>query len=224
MGTFGDQYVVGEEYRNSTEIETNQYHKWLNAPLDGGINPQMGIGRLENQITGEREFLIFYSSDGQSMRHDPWDDIINMEDGVAHFWGDSKAGDGPDPLERPGNALVKEEYCTNYAQNRRSNAAPVLLFQKERPGYVTFKGLCLISGLNLKRHKDGDETVVNYRIDLDILDADAVDLEWIHRAVFRRSSTGESRAVAVDLKPVLSASSCRSVRGAYAARADLYCV
>ncbi|WP_436934089.1 restriction endonuclease [Halovenus marina] len=186
MGTYGDQYIVGKEYRNSTAIETNQYHKWLNGPLDGGINPQRGIGKLENQVSGEREFLVFYSSDGQSKRHDPWDDIINMEDGVAYFWGDSKAGDGPDPLERSGNAWVKEEYCMNYAQNRRSEAAPVLLFQKERPGYVTFRGLCLISGLNIRRHKDGDDTVVNYRISLDILDADSIDLEWIHR----KSRTG----------------------------------
>jgi hypothetical protein len=186
MGEYGDQYVVGQEYRNSTATETNQYYKWLNGPLDGGINPQMGIGKLENLDTGEYEFLVFYSSTSQSQRRDPWDDIINMEDGIAYFWGDSKAGDGPDPLTRDGNSWVKKEYCNNYARNRRSEAAPVLLFEKERSGYVTFKGVCIISGLNIERHKDGDETVVNYRIKLDILDADAVDLEWIHR----KSRTG----------------------------------
>lgn len=186
MGKYGDQYIVGEEYRNSTALETNQYHKWLNAPLDGGINPQMGIGKLENPDTSECEFLVFYSSTSQSQRRDPWDDIINMEDGIAYFWGDSKSGDGPDPLSRSGNRWVKKEYCHNYAQNRRSNAAPVLLFEKERSGYVTFKGVCIISGLNIERHKDGDDTVVNYRIKLDILDADTVDLEWIHR----KSRTG----------------------------------
>ncbi len=186
MGEYGDQYVVGKEYRNSTATVTNQYHKWLNAPLDGGINPQMGIGKLENPETGECEFLVFYSSSGQSQRRDPWDDIINMEDGIAYFWGDSKAGDGPDPLSRSGNKWVKKEYCRSYARNRRSDAAPVLLFEKERSGYVTFKGVCIISGLEIERHKDGDNTVVNYRIELDILDADTVDLEWIHR----KSRTG----------------------------------
>ena len=109
MGSYGDQYVVGREYRNSRSMETNEYHKWLNAALDGGINPQMGIGKLENPSTDECEFLVFYSSTGQSQRQDPWDDIINMEDGIAYFWGDSKSGDGPDPLSRPGNKWVKKE-------------------------------------------------------------------------------------------------------------------
>lgn len=186
MGSYGEQYVVGREYRNSRSMETNQYHKWLNAALDGGINPQMGIGKLENPSTEECEFLVFYSSTGQSQRQDPWDDIINMEDGIAYFWGDSKSGDGPDPLSRPGNKWVKNEYCRNYARNRRSEAAPVLLFEKERSGYVTFRGVCIISGLEIERHKDGGDTVVNYRIELDILDADTVDLEWIHR----KSRTG----------------------------------
>lgn len=186
MGHFGDCYIVGDEYRNSTDPTTNQYYRWLNGPLDGGINPQRGIGKLENPDSGECEFLVFYSSDSQSQRRDPWDDIINMEDGIAYFWGDSKAGDGPDPLTRDGNSLVKQEYCRTYARNNRSDAPPVLLFQKERSGYVTFRGVCLISGLNIERHKDEDETVVNYRISLDILDADVIKLEWVHR----KSRTG----------------------------------
>ncbi|WP_324666151.1 restriction endonuclease [Haloarcula sediminis] len=194
MGRYGDQYVVDEEYRNSTALETNQYHKWLNGPLDGGINPQMGIGKLANPDTGQCEFLVFYSSDSQSQRRDPWDDIINMEDGIAYFWGDSKAGDGPDPLERAGNTWVKNEYCRTYAQNRRSEAPPVLLFQKEHTGYVTFKGVCLISSVNIERHKDGADTVVNYRIELDILDADVVDLEWIHRKARTGVDTGGPKA------------------------------
>lgn len=194
MGEYGDQYVVGEEYRNSTARETNQYHKWLNGPLEGGINPQMGIGKLENPDTGHIEFLVFYSSDSQSQRRDPWDDIINMEDGIAYFWGDSKAGDGPDPLKRDGNTWVKDEYCRTYAQNRRPEAPPVLLFQKERTGYVTFRGVCLISGLSIDRHKDAADTVVNYRIELDILDADVVDLEWIHRKARTGADVGGPEA------------------------------
>jgi len=186
MGQYGERYIVGKEYRNSRATDTNQYHKWLNASIDGGINPQRGIGKLENPETGDCEFLVFYSSTGQSQRRDPWDDIINMEDGIAYFWGDSKSGDGPDPLSSSGNKWVKNEYCNNYAQNRRSDAAPVLLFEKERSGYVTFKGVCIISGLEIERHKDGADTVVNYRIALDILDADTADLEWIHR----KSRTG----------------------------------
>jgi hypothetical protein len=181
MGDYSEQYVVGEEYRNSNSESSNEYYGWLNGPLDGGVNPQMGIGRLGSSGPGPCEFLVFYSSDSQSQRRDPWDDIINMEDGVAYFWGDSKAGDGPDPLVRDGNRWVKEAYCQTYAQNNRAEAPPVLLFQKERSGYVTFRGVCIISGLNIGRHKDGDETVVNYRISLDILDVDTVDLEWIHR-------------------------------------------
>lgn len=40
--------------------------------------------------------------------------------------------------------------------------------------------------MNIERHKDEGETVVNYLFELAILDADSVELEWIHR----KSRTG----------------------------------
>ncbi|GGI95097.1 hypothetical protein GCM10008995_01570 [Halobellus salinus] len=185
MGQYGDQYVVGEEYRNSTDLSTNEYRGWLNAPLDGGVSYR-GIEALRNPQTDACELIVLYSSSTSSTSHDPWEDIINLEDGIAYYWGDSKAGDGPDPLSRRGNRLVKEQYCSTYAQNNRDEAPPVLLFQKERVGWVTFKGCCVIDDLSITRHRDEGETVVNYRIDLEILDTDTVDLEWIHR----KSRTG----------------------------------
>jgi len=181
MGSYGDHYVVGAEYRNSRDLETNEFLRWLNGPLDGGVNFGRGIAQLKQPGTDECEFLVFYSSDGGSQSPDPWEDIINLEDGIVHYWGDSKAGDGPDPSQRDGNQLVKQQYCETYAKNNREDAPPVLLFVKEESGWVTFNGLCIISGLEIGRHNHDGETVVNYRISLDILDADAVDLEWIHR-------------------------------------------
>jgi len=185
MGQYGDQYVVGEEYRVSAELADSEYRGWLNAPLDGGITFS-GINALRNPNTGDCEFLVLYSSSTTSTSHDPWEDIINLEDGIVHYWGDSKAGDGPDPLTRPGNRLVKQQYCSTYARNNRAEAPPVLLFQKERVGWATFRGCCILDGLDIARHRDESETVVNYRITLEILDTDTVNLEWIHR----KSRTG----------------------------------
>lgn len=190
MGEFGDRYIVGEEYRNAINTAENEYWKWLNAATEGGITPQRGISALENSGSEIPEFLVLYSTGAASRSGNPWEDLINMEDGVARYWGDSKAGDGPDPLGRDGNKLVKEIYCKTYARNDRSSAPPVLLFERERPGWVTFRGVCIISGLEIARHRDEGEVVVNYRIDLDILDADVVELEWIHRKTRTGIDTG----------------------------------
>lgn len=181
MGEYGDQYVVGKEYRNAREASKNEYYGWLNGPLNGGVNSGMGIHRLQNPRTGDCEFLVFYSSDGPSESRDPWEDVINLDDGVVRYWGGSKAGSGPDPLAGLGNSWVKTQYCETYAKNNRSAAPPVLLFRKDRSGYVTFCGLCIMTGLSVERHRDDGEIVVNYLIDMKILDTDTVELEWIHR-------------------------------------------
>lgn len=175
------RYVVDEEYRNSMDPSENEYSGWLNEPLDsGGINGTRGITNIKNPETDEIAFVVFYSSLSASQSPDPWEDSINLNDGVAYYWGDAKAGDGPDPANQYGNRMIQRVYAETYAKNNRGAAPPILLFQKERPGWVLFKGLCTIAGLDIKRHRDEGEIVVNYRIKLDVLDADAIPLDWVH--------------------------------------------
>jgi len=186
MGDYGSEYVVGETYRSSSDPEQDQFQRWLNGPVETGIRNSGGIRAIVNPDTGRREFLVFVSDSSASQNQNPWEDVINMEDGRARYWGDAKARHNPNPDTATGNKWVKEDFSRSYAQNDRSEAPPVLLFEKPESGAVTFRGVCIITDMGLERHRDGGETVVNYLFDLAILDADTVSLEWIHR----KSRTG----------------------------------
>lgn len=186
MTSYGEYYVVNETYRSSTTDSKDEFPTWLNGPVDNGINYSRGIRSIVNPRTGDREFLVFYSTAGRSRTQHPWEDVINMEEGTVRYWGDATAGDGPDPAEATGNGWIKQDYCRTYAQGNRADAPPVLLFESLEEGYVTFRGVCVITDLSIERHKDDGETVVNYLFELAILDADKVGLEWIHR----KSRTG----------------------------------
>ncbi|MFD1588128.1 restriction endonuclease [Halorientalis brevis] len=182
MSAHGNRYVVNETYRSSTDPEKDQFQGWLNAPIDTGIRNSGGIRAIANPETGDREFLVFITSDGSTKNPNPWEDVINMQEGTARYWGDAKARHRPDPDEATGNNWVKTDYTETYAQGNRKDAPPVLLFEQPETGQVTFRGLCILTGMSIERHKDDDgETVVNYLFDLAILDTDAVELEWIHR-------------------------------------------
>lgn len=186
MTDYGDQYVVNQTYRSSSDSNNDQFQKWLNGPIDTGIRNSGGIRAIVNPETKEREFIVFVSDSGPTQTQNPWEDIINMEEGIARYWGDAKARHSPNPGDARGNGWVKEDYCQTYARGNRSDAPPVLLFEKPESGYVTFRGICIITGMRIERHKDEGQTVVNYLFELAILDADSVGLEWIHR----KSRTG----------------------------------
>jgi hypothetical protein len=182
-------YVMNQEYRSSSNKSEDQFQSWINEPIDRGIKNSGGIRCIYNQQTDKREFLVFVSKRGQSEYSNPWEDIVNIEEGVVHYWGDAKAKHAPNPDEPLGNSWVKEDYCSTYAKGDRENAPPVLLFENPEPGWVVFRGVCVITDMSIERHKDDGDTVVNYLYRLAILDADEVDLEWIHR----KALTGEDK-------------------------------
>jgi hypothetical protein len=186
MTDYGDQYIVNQTYRSSSDSDKDQFQEWLNGPIDTGIRNSGGIRAIVNPETKEREFIVFVSDSGPTQTQNPWEDIINMEEGIARYWGDAKARHSPNPEEARGNGWVKEDYCQTYARGNRSSAPPILLFEKPESGYVIFRGICIITGLGIERHKGEGETVVNYLFELAILDVDSVKLEWIHR----KSRTG----------------------------------
>ncbi|QCS43399.1 restriction endonuclease [Natrinema versiforme] len=190
MTSYGDKYVVNETYRSSMDPAKDEFQTWLNGPIETGIRNSGGIRSINNPNTGEREFLVFYSDSSSSQTQNPWEDVINMSDGIAHYWGDAKARHRPDPDAPTGNGWVKIDYTETYAQGKRADAPPVLLFEQPESGEVTFRGVCVITDLRIERHKDEGETAVNYLIELAILDTDAISLEWIHRKARTGVDTG----------------------------------
>lgn len=182
-------YVVDKPYRSSSDPRKDEFQAWLNEPIATGIRNSGGIRSITNPDTGEREFLVFVTDSSPARNQNPWEDIINMEDGRAKYWGDAKARHSPNPDAATGNSWVKSDYCRTYAQGNRGDAPPVLLFERPESGQVIFRGICVITDLRVKRHRDNATTVVNYQYDLTILDVDVVPLSWIHR----KASTGVDR-------------------------------
>lgn len=194
MTSSDKQYVMNKTYRDSTDEEVDQFQSWINSPIDKGIRNSGGIRCIRNQKTGEREFLVFISKRGTSQNRNPWEDIINIEEGVVQYWGDAKARHSPNPDDPRGNRWVKEDYCKTYAKGDREDAPPVLLFESTETGYVTFRGVCIITDISIERHKDEGETVVNYLFRLAILDTDTIDLDWIHTKALMREDVGGPEA------------------------------
>lgn len=173
------RYRVDEEYRNYAGSEDDKYSSWLGEPLEGGIQPPAGINPLSNPNTGRPEFFVFYSGEGSKNNQNPWNDTVNLDDGYIRYWGDAKPKH-EHPDDATGNQVVKKTYNQTYGRGDLKSAPPVLFFQRERSGYVTFKGLCIFKGLQVKRYRSEGEVVPNYLFDLAILDADEVSLDWIH--------------------------------------------
>lgn len=116
MTGYGDKYVVNNTYRSSSDSTKDEFQFWLNGPIDTGIRNSGGIRAITNPRTGKREFLVFYSDSSASQSQNPWEDVINISDGVAHYWGDANAEHRPDPDAARGNNWVKTDYTETYAQ------------------------------------------------------------------------------------------------------------
>jgi hypothetical protein len=194
MSDYGDRYVVNKTYRSSTDPAEDEFQSWLNGPVGNGIRNSGGVRSIANPDTEKREFLVFYSDSSSSQSQNPWEDIINMADGTVHYWGDAKARHRPDPDAPQGNGWIKTDYTRTYAQGNRTEAPPVLLFEQPASGYVTFRGICVMTGLSIERHRDDGETAVNYLVELAILDADSVSMEWIHRKARTGADVGGPEA------------------------------
>jgi hypothetical protein len=64
MTDYGEQYVVNQTYRSSSDSNKDQFQKWLNGPIDTGIRNSGGIRAIVNPETKERELIVFVSDSG----------------------------------------------------------------------------------------------------------------------------------------------------------------
>lgn len=190
-------FTVGEPYRSKGQkYEEDKFARWINKPLDKGvgIGNSRGIRKIDNEQEDEKiEFLVFYSKNiSKSSSENPWDDITNLEDGRIKYWGDAKPKH--DKVDEPdGNSWIKDIYSSYYAKENREQAPPVLYFEnsenEDGENCVRFKGLCIIDELHIERYRYEGDIVVNYLVELAVLDTDEVSLEWIHEKA--KKSTNE---------------------------------
>ncbi|MDB2276647.1 hypothetical protein PM022_19415 [Halorubrum ezzemoulense] len=55
MPAYGDQYVVGETYRSSSDLKKDQFQAWLNGPIDDdeAFLEEIGVDPDEVEDAGE---------------------------------------------------------------------------------------------------------------------------------------------------------------------------
>lgn len=195
------EHCVGEEYRDAQDPAEDEFQTWIRGPLDSGIDNSSGIRPLypeSDKVNSEVAAFVIVSSEPEfeaRWDRDVWEDEFRVDEGEIVVWGDAKKqspDDDIDPLDFPGNQeLVAEK--RRIQRRGRTAATPILVYRKPRSGYVEFVGLCILDAIERADFKqDFDNVTVwtpNYRFHLSVLDADTVDLGWLHdRAMGREDN------------------------------------
>lgn len=143
--------------------------------LSGGRN-----GKKDNKSLPAAVFFI--TTQPASVFHNPWEDSIDYSTGTAVYWGDAKYRAGHDIDQWKGNALLVKIYDL-ILRGDHNLCPPILYFIKEKKSEAVFKGICVIDSLEKTWFDDKGKRVINYRVNLTVLDIEKIDPEWlIYRA------------------------------------------
>ncbi|HOW53714.1 MAG TPA: restriction endonuclease [Syntrophorhabdaceae bacterium] len=179
-----DGYSADDQFASALSLDRNQNWGIKNA---GGIRTlSSGMGnRKDKSLTPAALFLI--TTQYGHIFHNPWEDFIDYTTGTIFYWGDAKYEPGKNVDQWPGNFILKNIY-ENVLVGNRDKHPPILYFMKEKPGTVTFKGLCVLDGMDKTWFIDNGNRVVNYRFKLAILNIEEVDSEWLCQRARNRNS------------------------------------
>ena len=189
-------FEVDTEYRDNgmnykTEPE-DQFQSWLTEPVPEGqpaFIPMKAMKPLRTNSSsskvGDLATFILVSDN----RDKVYPDQLDLDEGKIKYWGDAKR-------QEPDEEIVIDDFYGNknllpeaekIEKGRFKQTAPILFFQKERSGYVRFRGLCVLEGVSRDKYKQSFENTQvwtpNYLFQLAVLDTDSVPLQWIHNRV-----------------------------------------
>ncbi|HYO56737.1 protein NO VEIN domain-containing protein [Archangium sp.] len=175
----------GHDYRDkgAPNDPEDQFMGWINLGGRGMANAP-GIRPLwyfsKRPFTDLPSFLVLVtkkSSTGGS--YNPWDDVIDLKNGMVLYWGDAKLHPEKRFTEFPGNRTLEEVWKAVKA-GKRDELPPILHFVKNKSGWVTFTGLCSLTSLWPDHFEEEGQLVENYRCRLRVLGLGPVPVEWLH--------------------------------------------
>jgi hypothetical protein len=168
-------YLIDRAYRDSTDLEENQFYTWLKVKNSGGIRPKRASdGRLA--------YLVLVSSHVSVATYNPWDDIIDPGQGRIWYWGDAKLHESKLRDDWDGNKYLQSVWLA-VNEGRFAEVPPILHFSKLQKGQVHFNGVSVLSDLRDAWMEEQGVRVRNYRASLDVLPIDCVRLRWLHSRV-----------------------------------------
>lgn len=175
-------YKIGHNYKDilSVSRQRDEFVSWF-SHNGSGIGNSGGIRAAKYlKIKSELPAYIVLITRKISHRwYNPWEDIIDYSTGTIFYWGDAKFDSKKNYSEFRGNKHLIKAF-EKILENSMPEVPPILHFSKVESGVVKFNGLCALTNLELTWFEDKGNPVKNYRCELAILDAEKVDIAWLH--------------------------------------------
>lgn len=185
----GRVYRVGHEYRDLTKrVPQDEFINWLDTDghtigTTGGIRAKKYIRpAMYKCMNGVPSSLVLVTTHVSQQYHNPWEDIVDYSTGRIYYWGDAK-------YDRARREKRHNEFMGNRAlerihdqilEQKLHEVPPILHFAKGKKGTVKFSGLCALDRLETTWYEDKGRPIKNFRCHLSILDAETIDLDWLH--------------------------------------------
>ena len=176
------KYKLGHTYIDTggSSRPNDQFLRWINIPGSGMGNSE-GIRSLnytEKDSNHLPAYVILVSHEVKRAGN-PWQDFVDFNSATINYWGDAKYSVLKSYNEFKGNKRLMQIW-ESILEGRLLEIPPILHFSKPNPGVVVFNGLCAIEELQITWFEHSGKPVKNYRLELSILDADEVDVDWLH--------------------------------------------
>ena len=179
-------YKVAHIYidKGSISHESDQFLRWINIPGSGmrnadGIRALNYVDRKSNSLPA---YIILVSHEVK--RHgNPWEDVVDYTTSSIKYWGDAKHHPSLGYEDFRGNKRLLQTWHA-VLDGDLSQVPPILHFTKPQKGIVKFTGLCSLSNLELTWFEDKGNPVKNYRCELTILDAERIEVQWLHSRAY----------------------------------------
>lgn len=198
-GDKGAHLRIGDVFRYSKSADPDQpeldgFANYMHATrgqhgkkliLERGISAPSRVKAKDGPRIGA--VLIRSTSRTAGTETNPWHDYIDPNSGLVLYYGDAKPSTRKPANEVSGNALLLEvrKLHAGSPQDRLA-APPLLFFESEAAGFVTFQGYGVIERAELVTQLDpiNGTPFTNYRFECAILsltnEHEVFDWEWIN--------------------------------------------
>lgn len=160
----------------------DQFLRWFN--LDGsGMGNSSGMRgfkyiNIPNR-TSLKAFILLITSKIEDRGNNKWTDDIDLKRKKITYFGDAKFHSTKKAEDWLGNKIILNVH-NHMLEGKIEFIPPILHFSKEKTGYMKFNGLCGLNNVERSFHIENNIRVRNYKLDLQILDADKIQLDWLH--------------------------------------------
>jgi hypothetical protein len=209
---------VGKIYRSSDKVIDHQVeivdghpnyyaathtHGTTKATIVKGINTLQAV---KMPLKKERipAIVIVSSSKKSGTESTPWENYIDEDNGYVRYHGDNSSSE-QSPEDSQGNYRLLEQFKMHKSDDRseRTKAAPIIIFERIKPGYLIFQGFGVITNAERVMQKlPGSATAfANYAFEIVVLKLDESNDRFDWKWISKRRDTSSSDEQSLDDAP-----------------------